>query len=236
MTGEHVHHRWDSGEFLLDDRPSAPITVAIPTHPARGYTSDPGTLLGRAFASVRAQTLQPAGGVSIACDLDGDGAAKTRQRALDEVKTEYVSFLDSDDWWYPHHLATHVRLLSGVTDPACDPLSVDTKYWADVAYSWWSGNQPFGPQGEFTHRGLQFNPKTPHHITMTLTVRTSLAKRAGFLQPDGWMHPEWAGEDWQFILRLCELGARFVGTGEETWHYAVHGGNTSGLPHKGDAT
>ena len=70
---------------------------------------------------------------------------------------------------------------------------------------------------------------------MTLTVRTSLAKRAGFLQPDGWAHPEWAGEDWAFILRLCEMGAKFVGTGEETWHYAVHGGNTSGLPTRGDA-
>lgn len=211
-----IEHRWDSGETLLDDRPSAPITVAIPTHPARGNTSDPGTLLGRAFASVRAQTVQPKGGVSIACDLDGQGAARTRQRALDEVETEFVSFLDSDDYWYPNHLETHWRLL--------------TESGADVAYSWWGGNRPFP---ESTHRGLVFNPLTPHHITMTLTVRTSLAKAAGF--NDKPLHLDWAGEDWLFILRLCELGARFVGTGEETWHYAVHGGNTSGLPNRGDA-
>lgn len=223
-------HRWDSGEYLLDERPSAPITVAIPTHPARGHTSDPGTLLGRAFASVRAQTLQPAGGVSIACDLNGDGAAVTRQRALDEVTTEFVSYLDSDDWLYPNHLATHVRLLTGVTDPAIDVLSINPKYWPyDVAYSWWSGNRPFP---ESTHRGLTFNPATPHHITMTLTVRTSLAKAAGF--GDRPLHLEWAGEDWCHILRLCELGARFVGTGDETWHYAVHGANTSGLANRGD--
>lgn len=217
-------------ELSEDGRPFVPVTVAIPTHPARGNTSDPGTLLGRAVASVRAQTVQPQGGVSIACDLNGDGAAKTRQRALDEVGTEFVSFLDSDDYWYPHHLATHVRLLSGV-DASVDPLSVDTAYWADVAYSWWGGNRPFP---ESSHRGLAFNPETPHHITMTLTVRTSLAKAAGFGTEA--LNPEWAGEDWHFILRLCELGARFVGTGEETWFYdSFHGGNTSGLPHRGDA-
>lgn len=213
------------------DRPTVPITVAIPTHPARGHTSDPNTLLGRAFASVRAQMLQPAGGVSIACDLNGDGAAKTRQRALDEVETEFVSFLDSDDYWYPHHLATHVRLLSGVTDPGIDPLSVDPAHWADVAYSWWGGNRPFS---ESTHRGTPFNNATPHHITMTITVRTELAKRVGFLFDQ--MHPEWYGEDWKMITGLADLGAKFVGTAEETWFYdASHGGNSSGIAGKGDA-
>lgn len=227
--GEYAYHRWDASENLGDDRPSAPITVAIPTHPARGHTSDPGTLLGRAFASVRAQILQPAGGVSIACDLNGDGAAITRQRTLDEVSTEFVSFLDSDDWLYPHHLATHWQLLTAVGEGAELDDIAGLSPVADVAYSWWGGNRPFP---ESTHRGLIFNPATPHHITMTLTVRTELAKAAGF---DGRpLDPEWAGEDWKFILRLCELGARFVGTGEETWHYAVHGANTSGLANRGD--
>jgi len=200
--------------------PTIPLTVVIPTHPARGAALDPSTLLGRAVASVRAQTLQPAGGISIACDLDGDGAAVTRQRALNDVSTDFVSFLDSDDTWYPHHLETHWRLL--------------TESGADVAHSWFDGNEPFGPQGEFTHRGRQMDPEHPHHLTCCLTVRTSLAKAAGFLQPDGWMHPEWSGEDWAFQLRLCDLGAKFIGTGEITWTYSVTGVNTSGLPMRGD--
>lgn len=201
---------------------TAPVTFVVPTHPARGDANDPGSLLGAAVRSIFAQTLQPAGGISIMTDRDGDGAAVTRGRALADVETEFVSFLDSDDWLYPNHLATHWRLITnnGQADPAD---------WADVAYSWWGGNRPFP---ESTHRGLVFNPATPHHITMTLTVRTELAKAAGF---DGRpLDPEWAGEDWLFILRLCELGARFVGTGEETWHYRVHGANTSGLPYRGD--
>lgn len=204
------------GHDRPDPRPVVPITVVIPTHPARGAALDPSTLLGRAVASVEAQTLQPAGGISIACDLNGEGAAATRQRALDAVQTPWVSFLDSDDYLYPHHLETHWRLLE--------------EWGADVAYSWWGGNRPFP---EETHRGLQFDNKHPHHITMTLTVRTELAKRVGFVREH--LDPDWTGEDWAFICGLAKLGAVFVGTGEETWFYdATHGGNTSGAPFRGD--
>lgn len=197
-------------------KPLAPTTACIPTHPARGAANDPATLLGRAVASVYAQTVLPAGGVSIACDLNGDGAAATRQRALDEVSTEFVSYLDSDDYWYPNHLETHFRLLHDQN--------------ADVAYSWFGGNRPFR---EETHRGIPFDNEHPHHICMTITVRTELAKAAGFGTRS--LDPEWAGEDWIHILRLCELGAKFVGTGEETWFYdSFHGGNSSGHPWRGD--
>jgi hypothetical protein len=195
--------------------PTVPTTVCIPTHPARGATDFPGTLLGRAVASVRAQTMQPAGGVSIACDLNGDGAATTRQRALDAVETEWVSYLDSDDTFYPHHLETHWRILQ--------------ESGADVAYSWFDGNTPFP---ESTHRGRQLDPAAPHHTTMTLTVRTALAKQVGFVTRP--LHLEWAGEDWAHLLGLIEAGAKFIGTGELTWTYQVHGANTSGLPNRGD--
>lgn len=196
-------------------RPVAPICVVIPTHPARGSVLDAGSLLGQAVASVRAQTLQ-AQAISIACDIGGRGAGPTRQEALDAAEAPWVSFLDSDDLMYPHHLQRHWELLQGSG--------------ADVAYSFFDGNNPFPG-----HRGLVFDPKAPHHITATITVRTNLAKAAGFLQPDGWLHPEWSGEDWSFVLRLCDLGAKFIGTGDVTWHYRIsHGLNTSGLPYRGD--
>ncbi len=194
--------------------PAAPVTVVIPTHPARGGALERGTLLGRAVASVRAQTLQPAGGISIACDLNGDGAGATRQRALDEVDTEFASFLDSDDTFYPNHLETHYRLLR--------------ENDADVAYSWFDGNLVFP-----AHRGRVWDPAEPHHTTMTITVRTELAKRVGFAtdHPEGWIVPQ---EDWRMILGLNNLGAKFVGTGEITWTYQVTGFNTSGSPTNGD--
>jgi hypothetical protein len=183
------------------------IVVVVPTIPPRRDT-----LLQRALDSVTTQTLLPAC-VVVVTDAEKKGAADTRQKALEAAVAtgaEWVSFLDDDDTMYPHHLETHHRLL--------------TESSADVAYSWFDGNDPFP-----AHRGRQFDPADPHHITMTITVRATLAAKAGFLQPDGPMHHEWAGEDWQFILRLVDLGATFIGTGDVTWTYQVHGANTSGL-------
>lgn len=169
-----------------------------------------GGLLQAACDSVRAQTLLPAGGISCALDVDKAGAARTRQRALDAVRTTWVAFLDDDDYFYPSHLETLYNLVSD---------------WnADVAYSWFDGNNPFP-----MHRGRQFNPEEPHHLTMTLLVRTELAKSVGFAtdHPEGWTLPQ---EDWRFILNCSAAGAKFIGTGDITWHYRCHIQNTSGLP------
>lgn len=182
-------------------------TVAIPTIPPRAGN---GGLLKHAVYSVRTQEAEPAGGISCVLDAWKQGAAVTRQRALDGVRTKWVSFLDDDDYFYPQHLRVQVGLLEDSG--------------ADFAYSWFDGNNPFP-----MHRGRAMDPENPHHTTMTVTVRTELAKEAGFLQPDGPMHEEWAGEDWQFELRCLKLGGKFVGTGEATWFYRAHGGNTSGL-------
>jgi glycosyltransferase involved in cell wall biosynthesis len=182
------------------------ITVAMPSIPPR-VASD---LFADAIQSVRAQTLLPAGGISVALDVDRVGAAVTRQRALDAVRTKWVAFLDDDDYFFPNHLQTLHTLLE--------------EHDGDYAYSWFTGNDPF-PQ----HRGRQMDPANPHHTTMTVMVRTELAKEAGFSNhPDA--HSTWPGEDWNFTLRCLELGGKFIGTGDATWHYRRHSGNTSGLP------
>lgn len=182
-------------------------TVAIASIPPRS-----GTLLKDAVHSVYEQTLQP---VALAIAMDGarHGAAYTRQRALDMVRTEWVSFLDDDDLLYSNHIETHARIL--------------TENAADFAYSWFDGNNPFP-----MHRGRQFNREEPHHTTMTVTVRTEIAKEVGFLLPDGPLHQDWMGEDWLFVLGCANKDAKFIGTDEITWHYRVHGANTSGLPTK----
>ena len=168
-------------------------------------------LLLEAVNSIHAQTVMLAGGISVALDVNREGAARTRQRALDSVTTEWVAFLDDDDFWYPHHLETLLK------------LQRDTG--ADVLYSWFDGNNPFP-----MHRGRQWNPAEPHHITMNIMVRTRIAQAAGFLLPDGPLHQDWMGEDWMFINKCAGHGAKFAGTGEVTWHYRLHGHHTSGLP------
>jgi Glycosyl transferase family 2 len=183
------------------------ITVATATIPPR--VSD--GLLTAAMDSVRGQTLLPSGGFSVALDVDRAGASITRQRALDAVRTTWVAFLDDDDFFYPTHLQTLADLV--------------TEHEADFAYSWFDGNNPFP-----MHRGRQFDKEEPHHTTMTVMVRTELAKTAGFLLPNGPLHQDWMGEDWMFVLRCAEAGGKFIGTGDITWHYRLHGRNTSGLP------
>lgn len=182
------------------------VTAAIAAIPPRVDN-----LLLEAVSSIHAQTVMLAGGISVALDVNREGAARTRQRALDAVRTEWVAFLDDDDLWYPNHIETLLNLQRETN--------------ADVLYSWFDGNNPFP-----MHRGRQFDRAEPHHLTMNIMVRTRLARAAGFLLPDGPLHQDWMGEDWQFIVRLSELPTIFAGTPEVTWHYRLHRQHTSGLP------
>jgi glycosyltransferase involved in cell wall biosynthesis len=181
-------------------------TAVIPVHTPR--LAD-GSLL-RAVESVLDQT-HPVDAITIAVDATGQGAAATRQRALDMARTEWVAFLDADDRWYPHHLAT------------LHTLAEDRH--ADYCYSWFDGNCPFP-----AHRGRQMDPDPAkaHHTTMTVLVRTDLAQQVGF-RPHPEAPPTWTGEDWMFTLHCLEKGAVFAGTPDITWHYGVDGRNTSGL-------
>lgn len=191
------------------------IAAVIPAHPARVANG----MLNRALAGVWAQTL-PAAEVHVAMDLEQQGAARTRQRGLDAVTCEWTAFCDSDDEWLPHHLRT---LFDAV--------------WASgapFAFSWF---EPVGAPDPLGHFGLPFNPRTPHHTTMTVLVRTELAREVGFTPAAP--GDAFGNEDWRFI---CDVARRCVETGDEmihvperTWRYHIHGANSSGLSYQGDA-
>lgn len=185
-------------------------TAVIPAHTPR--LAD-GSLL-RAVESVLDQQ-HPVDAIAIAIDATGQGAAATRQRALDMAGTEWVAFLDADDRWYPHHL----RTLHALAD----------ERHADYCYAWFDGNV-IG-EWERTHRGRQMSsdPAQAHHTTMTVLVRTDLAQQVGF-RPHPDAPPTWTGEDWLFTLHCLNRGAVFAGTPDVTWHYGVDAANTSGLP------
>ena len=187
------------------------ITVLIATHPERQTSG----LINRAFASVAAQTLQPAA-VVIANDLDRLGAGATRRQLLDAVHTEWIAWLDSDDEWGPDHLS---KLMQVATE-------TDSVY----VFSYFHGPDPIH------HFGRPFNPCTPHHTTMNVLVRTDIAKEVGF--QDNEIGP-YANEDWAFITGVariaCERGLRMTHLAERTWTYHQHGQNSSGQPGQGDA-
>lgn len=199
------------------------ITVVTPTHPARIYNG----MLLRAQQSVWAQTLLP-DAHAIAIDNTRAGAAATRQQALMMAETDFVAFLDSDDFFFPEHLDALIKH--------------QQKTGADFVYSWYKLAQstPWGehlreddPIFPKTHYTEPFDPDNPIETTITTLVRTELAKEVGFKPLErGEIN---SGEDRYFTLGCLERGAKISHLVQKTWGWCHHGGNTSGLPTKGDA-
>lgn len=188
------------------------ITVVIPSIPPRV------ALLDRALASVEVQDLAPAG-VVVEFDDDHEGAAATRQRGLERVRTPWVAFLDDDD----EFKAAHLRVL----------LTHALETGADYVFSWYDvvGGADPRPQ-EF---GLPWDPENPRQTTVTTLVRADLAREVGgFVDPedDDLRSPDrqYAGEDWLFTSRVNAAGGVISHLPRRTWRWHHHGANTSGLP------
>jgi len=205
---------------------TADVTVVIPAHPGRVKNG----LLARAVGSVWTQTVVPRG-ISLAIDIDREGAPATRQRALDAVPwpseggPAWVAFLDSDDYFLPTHLED---LLRHAEDTA-----------ADFVYSWFKVETNAGtileedPIFPATHFTNPFDPNDPIETTITTLVRTGVAKSVGFKALDrGQVN---TGEDRYFTLGCLNAGVTISHLVKKTWIWAHHGMNTSGLPTKGDA-
>ena len=181
------------------------VTAVIPTIPPRR------TLLRRALGSVLGQT-QPVAAVSIAVDLNREGSAVTRTRALAAVATDWAAFLDDDDQWLPQH----VELLA-----ACAEAT-----GADVVYPWPEMVGAGDPRPD--RFGVPFDAdelRRGSYIPVTSLVRTELAQRVGFHYRPGSPY-----DDHAFYLGMLELGAKFVHLPQRTWIWHVEGQNTSGRP------
>jgi glycosyltransferase involved in cell wall biosynthesis len=193
------------------------ITVAIPTIPPRRK------LLVRALESVFNQSLPPVA-ISIATDVHKEGAARTRQRALDAVKTEWVAFLDDDDELLPYHLE-HLMVHAQKTS-------------ADYVYAWYyivMGDAHYVTDLVFPpgHYSNPWDPDNPRQTTVTTLVKTELAKKVGFDWPesDKEIHGQRRGEDYEFTLGCNRLGtiSHLV---ERTWLWHHDSNNTSGRSDK----
>lgn len=181
------------------------VTVVTPFHAQRKANG----MIERAAASVRAQTV-PVQHI-LAEDIHHMGAAVTRSHGLALVDTEWTAFLDSDDEMDPDHIE---KLLACAADTG-----------ADYVYPWFrvrGGTDPFP-----MFFGRPWDDNAPHSTTITILVRTGLARSIGF-RDVSW-------EDWDFTLRCVAEGAQIVHLPERTWtwHHGAH--NSSGRPDRGDA-
>ena len=206
------------------------VSVIIPAHPARLANG----MLQRAVGSVWAQTHPPEA-VHVAVDTEGEGAPATRQRALMAADTDFVAFLDSDDLFLPKHLEWL--------------LQHQAETGADFCYAWFKVLQQFAdgrtnileddPVFPVTHYLNDFDPADPIETTITVLVRTELAKQVGFKPLD--RGEANTGEDRYFTLGCLEAGAKISHLRRKSWlwcHWQLPNGtpgNTSGHATKGDA-
>jgi hypothetical protein len=205
------------------------ITVVIPTIPPRAQK------LQRAVESAYAagRNFRREAGVEgpfqldvcIVLDEDREGAARTRQRGLDQVGTEWVAFLDDDDEFLPCHLTEMWR--------AAQKTGADY-LWSRFRIQFPNGQVHDGPQFLGEKAFSQWNDDDPCQTTVTTFVKTELACRAGgFVQvgTDGsQIDGQRRGEDYEFTLRCRMAGGQFWHVPIVTWVWWHHESNTSGLP------
>lgn len=183
--------------------------MAIPTIAGRE------AMLERAVASVRAQS-RPVDALSVVLDVDGLGAADTRNRAWQALRTDHVAFLDDDDSFGVHHI--DMLLDCALTEGA------------DFVYPWFFVD---GGQDPFPHHfGVPWDPEHPHQTTITgLWRRGALEAIGGFPEPGSALDPEGnrVGEDYLAVLALNAAGGKIVHLAARTWTWRHWRGNTSGL-------
>lgn len=177
----------------------------------------------RAINSVFEQT-HPAHSVSVFNDYVKRGAPFSRQSALEMNTHEWTAFLDSDDYFGKDHLEILAKAQEETN--------------ADYVYSWfWTepyGCDPF-PSTHFTE---PWDNAVPRQTTITVLVRTELARAVGFWEPaDNEVFPDGlrVGEDYIFTTGCMNLGGKIFHVPAKTWCWSHHGMNTSGRPDRGDA-
>jgi glycosyltransferase involved in cell wall biosynthesis len=208
----------------------AQVTVVIPTIEGREE------LLRRAVDSATSQTHKH-GYVLIQLDSNREGAATTRNRALAQVQTEFVAWLDDDDELLPRHLEVCLQALLDHRADLAYPGMIAIGGRDPLAW----GRDPLACpiHGVLVNPfGVEFGPEQAHHlrtvgnfIPITWVGRTDVIRRVGgFPQPtpDDSKGSGRIEEDYGLLLKLLDVGARFVHVPERTWKYYFHESNTGG--------
>lgn len=196
---------------------SGGVTVVIPT------MGRPELL--RALGSVRAQLYEHTQTVVVLDDpsresfvreaLDKEtlivtsgrtGGASARNCGLRAAATEFVAFLDDDDWWEPDKLGTQVRALvqgGGV-------LSFTATYF----------HEERGPVRLLPHRSQQPDETVASYLVGRPGLKhgegyiqtSSILGRTDLLQRTPWDADLLKHQDWDLVVRLVDEGAGFTYT------------------------
>ncbi len=177
----------------------ASIAALVLSLPERAH------LLTECLAAIHGQEREP-DDIVVGIDPHRLGQVRNGNRLIDATDSEWLAFCDSDDLWYPEHLATAEKLF--------DTADVVVSRF-DLVGRPWSTIEPWHTNFD----DLRFTQwiGSPSMV---------LARREVF---GHWCDPygsfRWI--DWANYNRLLDAGARFVDTGEVTCSYRFMGGNGS---------
>ncbi|MEO0514844.1 MAG: glycosyltransferase family A protein, partial [Planctomycetota bacterium] len=145
------------------------------------------------------------------------GQAVARNRAAAEAKGKYLAFLDSDDVWYPHTLATFADLINQYDQPSMLmglPVDWDDQTPVPVV-------EAAEPQADAYPRALDA-PLGDGFVGSCVMV----VDRAAFQRVGGFIEVRHNGEDLDLLLRLSvEPGFVWVRQ-PATLAYRAHDGNS----------
>ncbi len=207
------------------------ISVVIPCY-NRAHT------VGKAIASVHAQTRAPLelvivddGSSDASADIaeragarvirleENRGNAAARNVGIQSAAGEVIAWLDSDDYWEPHHLATVAALLDAYPDAAVASAAVR---FVGTRSGTWYGAVPAGPPGNVTRQAF---------CGTVLPMGTAVVRRDALIAIGGFDETERVAVDFDLWLRLSYIH-HFVATRDVTANYLWHPGQLSDLPER----
>jgi glycosyltransferase involved in cell wall biosynthesis len=145
------------------------------------------------------------------------GLSRARNLALEQARGELVAYLDSDDYWYPHHLSLAVAALAG-HDEAIGVYSV-------IAQVRGNDKEPF----EVNRQSGPVNRRTALSGGNRPFINALVARRHA-VEAAGGFDPQFDGaEDKDLIYRLLEKGP-CLRLDDVTVAYRAHANNVSADP------
>jgi glycosyltransferase involved in cell wall biosynthesis len=144
------------------------------------------------------------------------GAAAARNRAFAESRGHWLAFLDQDDLWEPHRLATQLAAVQ----PGDDLIHSECRIIDGTGRT---VRPQFSTEPCELHatlgRAIRHNPI----YVLTVLVRREAVQRVGYLDPAN----RFGTDEYHLRLKLLATGSRCRYLGETLASYRVHGGNTS---------